>query len=381
MEVYDPIHGNIYICETAKKIIDTIEFQRLRNIKQLGCCYYVFPGASHNRFEHSIGVYHLAKKYIDILNTNKQISEREALCISIAALIHDLGHGPYSHLFDELFSKEKHHEYRSYQLFKQMNSKYELGFTDKEVLFIKDIIHPENITDTKKYLYQIVSNNNGIDVDRFDYINRDIHMIGLNYGIEYERIMKHSKIENNNIIYSEKVKNVIENFFRTRFLMYQEVYNHRTVRCIEYMMKEYITSLDKCLSIQEIIETDNWNKFIEITDSIIDYPPSLCEDISKEILHNIKTRRIYKLAGELVVSTNELFDDIPSEVTNNIIIDKVSIKYYGKEKCQFYTDRCIINKETFSNNDLFIIAVYYKQEYCQGDIPFKIFREIVKYIN
>ena len=67
MEIYDPIHGLIEIDETAKKIIDTVEFQRLRNIKQLGCCYYVFPGSSHNRFEHSIGVYHLTKLYIECL--------------------------------------------------------------------------------------------------------------------------------------------------------------------------------------------------------------------------------------------------------------------------------------------------------------------------
>ena len=108
MEIYDIIHGNIIISPLAKKIIDTEEFQRLRNIKQLGCCNFVFPSATHTRFEHSIGVYHLSCKYIDILNRKKvYYNETERKCITLAALIHDLGHGPYSHLFDELFEKRK----------------------------------------------------------------------------------------------------------------------------------------------------------------------------------------------------------------------------------------------------------------------------------
>ena len=108
MEIYDPLHGIIEIDELSKRIINTEEFQRLRNIKQLGCCYYVFPGASHNRFEHSLGVYHLAKKYIEILNIdNEFFNESEKRCVKTAALIHDIGHGPFSHLFDDLLPEEK----------------------------------------------------------------------------------------------------------------------------------------------------------------------------------------------------------------------------------------------------------------------------------
>ena len=96
-----------------------------------------------------------------------------------------------------------------------MNKKYKLGFNEKEIENIIHFIYPKNISiDPKeKYKYQIISNKNGIDVDRFDYLMRDIKMTGLNYGIEYERIMNHSRIENNEIIYSEKVKTNIEEFF------------------------------------------------------------------------------------------------------------------------------------------------------------------------
>ena len=110
MDIYDSIHGIIVIDDFIKKIIDTEEFQRLRNIKQLGYCYFVFPGASHNRFEHSIGVYHLTKEYICHLNKeNEHINHYEKKILLISALIHDLGHGPFSHLFDDIVNKEKFH--------------------------------------------------------------------------------------------------------------------------------------------------------------------------------------------------------------------------------------------------------------------------------
>ena len=302
MEIYDIIHGNIVIEGLAQKIIDTEEFQRLRNIKQLGCCNFVFPGAVHTRFEHSIGVYHLAKKYIDILNKKKEyFTPREKECISIAGLIHDIGHGPYSHLFDELFSKDKNHEYRSGELFKRMNEKYKLGFNPDEIQSIIHFIYPKNVSinPEEKYKYQIISNNNGIDVDRFDYLMRDIKMTGLNYGIEYERIMNHSRIENNEIIYSEKVKTNIDEFFRIRFIMYKEVYNHRTVRGIEFMMKDFIKIFSGLHSIDDVIQKDQWDKFIQLNDSII-YQHNLNEGLQsdeikmKEIIHNIMTRSIYK---------------------------------------------------------------------------------------
>ena len=204
MDVFDSVHGQIYISPKAKNIIDTKEFQRLRDIKQLGAIYQVFIGASHNRFEHSIGVYHLARCYMDILNKNfTYFSEKEYELISIGALIHDIGHGPYSHLFDSYIKINKH-EYRSIELFRYMNSKYNLGFTSIEFDFIHKVIYPKCIYDDKKYLYQIVSNSNGIDVDRIDYIIRDTKMTGLNYGVEYERIMNSTIIHDNELKYDIK---------------------------------------------------------------------------------------------------------------------------------------------------------------------------------
>ena len=371
MEIYDIIHGNITIDPLAKRIIDTEEFQRLRNIKQLGCCNYVFPSASHTRFEHSIGVYHLACKYIDILNKETEYyTSTERKCIQIAALVHDLGHGPYSHLFDDLFTEEKNHEYRSIQIFKHIDKKYNFGFTDEEVEMISMIINPINIPQEKKYIYQIVSNPNGIDVDRFDYIMRDIKMTGLNYGIEYERIMNHSKIIENEIVFSEKVKTNIDDFFRIRFIMHKDVYNHRTVRGIEFMMKDYIQTFDEVFNISDIIINDNWSIFIRLNDGMINLSFMKKDLISDEkvekskhmdrIIENIHRRRIYKSVGEIITDSKINIDGYDK---SRLIIDTIRLSYYGKEKCKYIQERNSINKSlTIENSAKYVTSVYYKTE-------------------
>lgn len=400
MEIYDFIHGNIIIDDLAKRIINTEEFQRLRSIKQLGCCNYVFPSAVHTRFEHSLGVYHLSKKYIQILNTDGQFTEEDIKCITIGALIHDIGHGPYSHLFDEIIDIDKNHEYRSIELLNYMNKKYGLELLKNDINTIKEIIYPKNIESIKKrkYIYQIVSNNNGIDVDRFDYIMRDIKMTGLNYGIEYERIMNHSKIVNGEIVYSEKVKTSIDEFFRIRFIMYKEVYNHHTVRAIEYMMKDFIKGMDKIMCIKNMVESEDWEGFIRLNDSIIDsiyhykkminhihvrelWPDFLSygecnfwkvsgndasqnkiEYIDKliELIHNIRIRNIYKSVGEIISDSKIELDGYNTE---HIIVDSVKLSHNGKVKCKYIQNRETVNKSlTIQNKDQYVTTIYYKAE-------------------
>lgn len=362
MEIFDIIHGPIKICQDAKRIIDTPEYQRLRNIKQLGCVSYVFPCATHTRFEHSIGVYHLAKKYMDILNNN-YFTKIEYKLISIAALIHDLGHGPFSHLFDD-FVGGKNHEYRSIELFKFMNTKYNLGYSEDNINFIKDVIEPHNIElKEKKYCYQIVSNKNGIDVDRMDYIMRDTKMTGLNYGVEYERIMNNSIIHNSEIYFSNKAQVPIEDFLRIRFILHTEIYNHQTVRSIEYMIKEIFEIIEPEFNIKDCINTNNWEEFILYTDNLLDtiniYDTGINIQNAKKILNDIKTRNIYKLIGEIIHNKDFKID----VQLNDIIIDHSKVKYYSEEKPKYISD-----KNTFKtfNNDLnqdhYILKIFAKDK-------------------
>lgn len=397
MEVYDIIHGYIDIDQLAKRIIETEEFQRLREIKQLGCCNQVFPSAIHTRFEHSLGVYHLSKKYIQILNRNGEFNEEDIKCITVGALIHDIGHGPYSHLFDEVVNND--HEYRSIGLLKHMNKKYNLEFNDNELQKIENIINPPTSLDRdsdKKYIYQIVSNKTGVDIDRFDYILRDLKMTGLNYGIEYERIMNNTFIKDGELIYSEKVKTSIEEFFRIRFIMHKEVYNHRTVRSIEYMMKEFITRLGYEIDLSQIIDENQWDKFIQLTDSIINiiphrwllrqdreaWPPRAQAsawggggrwDNIQMIIKNIKIRNIYKCIGELITNYRP---EIKEETTDNVIIDIVKLSYYGKEECPYIKERNAIDTTPKKMiEDKYVTNIYYKEDKDEANTLFNKIKE------
>ena len=361
MEIFDPIHGSISICNRAKRIIDTHEFQRLRNIKQLGCCYYIFQGASHNRFEHSIGVYHLAQKYISILNNGKLFTEHTTMLIAISALIHDIGHGPYSHLFDEFTNSE--HEERSIEIFKYMNKKYELEYTIEDIEFISNTINPsKKYTKYPEYNFQIVSNPNGIDVDRMDYIMRDTFMIGLNYGIECNRIMNGSKIIDNSIQYSQKVFTPIEDFYRIRNILYKEVYNHHAVRSIEYMIKGILYTIDPLFRINETIVSKTWDTFITYTDSICDsillYKDLISNNniITKAIndIQRIKKRDIIKLYGEIMT------EDPLNITTTSCIIDTICISYYNKIKPIFYNEeKKRFKRELTDYKPIIINRLYY----------------------
>jgi len=349
MKIFDSIHGYIDIDPLAKKIIDTIEFQRLRDIKQLGLCYYVFPGASHNRFEHSIGVYYLSKKYMEILG-REYFNDKQFKLISIAALIHDIGHGPFSHLFDELTNSN--HEERSIDIFSKMNDKYDLSLSPDDLEFIHKVIYPTK--ECNHYLYQIVSNVNGIDVDRMDYIMRDIKMIGLNYGIEYQKIMKSSKIIDNNIKYSITAETSIDDYYRTRYILYKDIYNHKTVRSIEYMLKNALNKSNEMNHIIEIINKNLLDEFILITDNFIDklYRDDNETKEFKSIINNIFTRNLYKFYGEIIIDYK-----LPNySILPNIILDETVISYYSDILPEFYNN---IRIQQHSN----IIKYKIKKEY------------------
>ena len=353
------IHGNIHLCKLASKIVDTEEFQRLRNIKQLGCVSYIFPTAVHTRFEHSLGVYHLSKIYMKILNKfHMNFNRTEYALISIAALIHDLGHGPYSHLYDD-WQNICNHEYRSIEIFKMMNKKYNFGLSEKNIQFIYNVIDPKFLNEKKPYLFQIVSNKSGIDVDRIDYMMRDCKNLGLAYGIEYLKIMNNSGIEHGEIVYNSKARLPIDDFLRTRFLLYREIYNHKTVVSIEMGIKEIFEELDEYFNIRTCLEQGDWKKFVSMDDNIISFltlmPFSVLLDKSQRILKDIKSRNIYKLVGE-VISDKEL--DIVSE-KEDVIISKRQIKYYSEEKPKFIKNEQVkILKSDENNCDEYITRIY-----------------------
>ena len=317
--IYDPIHSYIKFSGNCIKIIDSITFKRLQSIKQLGACYYVFPGATHNRFEHSLGVAHLSEKMIINLKNNQpelKITDKEIELIKIAALCHDLGHGPFSHAFDrellpiilkDSYNEVEHdHEIRSGMLVEYIVKTEELDITDEELIFIKTCINPNKDLISKierPFLYEIVANPfNGIDVDKFDYIKRDNYNLGLDYSFNSDRLISEARVINGHICFPEKLAESIFQMFQNRYILHRQIYNHPVVKSIEYMIVDSLIKSEGVLKLSEKIFDET---FINITDHIMYLIEiSNTEEFkeSREILDNIKLRKLYKFHEEFQVS-------------------------------------------------------------------------------
>ena len=281
------IHGSIRVSPLALRIINTPEFQRTRHIKQLGLCYYVYPAATHNRFAHALGVYHLAGKVIENLRLNypsklydipeyggkTMLTSHISEMIKIAGLCHDIGHGPFSHIFDDVLlknstSENKTHEKRS-KLIIEMICKRDLSdvISDSDINFIQNIIDPdEKCTGA---IYQIISNHlNGIDVDKFDYLARDPYTLNLCDRFDHMRLISEIIIDNNgNIAYPKHSSMDVVQMFYTRYTMHKKVYSHKTVKLLECMLTDIFKKIDPIFNLSEYIE--DMSKFCKLTDDSI----------------------------------------------------------------------------------------------------------------
>jgi deoxynucleoside triphosphate triphosphohydrolase SAMHD1 len=221
----DPIHGAFRLCGAAIQVIDTPQFQRLRRLKQLGLNYLIFPGASHNRFEHSLGVAHLASKFSHQIWRSHapedvgQLRPRDLRIVELAGLCHDLGHGPFSHVFERQFLQERcgvvgwHHEDMSAKMLDHIidsnNLDTEKFFPEDDVRRIKAMItaghgaqaddgfqsHGSNANDGPRWLTEVVANGrSGIDVDKFDYLARDSAYSGVKVACDFSRIMQFARV-------------------------------------------------------------------------------------------------------------------------------------------------------------------------------------------
>lgn len=229
----DPVHGFITI--PHELIFDVLEhpyFQRLRRIKQLGLSDYVYPGAIHTRFHHALGAFHLMRKALSILRIKGiKITEEEELATGIAILLHDIGHGPFSHTLETSLLHRVRHESLSKIYMQRLNE----HFKGKLNLAI-EIFEGRY---KKKFLHQLVSSQ--LDMDRLDYLTRDSFFTGVNEGnIAYERIIEMMNVVNDEIVIEQKGIYSIENFIVARRLMYWQVYLHKTVLCVEQMLVKAI---------------------------------------------------------------------------------------------------------------------------------------------
>lgn len=314
--VNDPVFGFINIrSELVYDLIEHPYFQRLRRIKQLGLSYMVYPGANHTRFEHALGALHLMRSAIGILKMKGQeISDEEADAVTIAILLHDIGHGPFSHVLESTIVTDVSHERISILLMEELNRQFN-GKLDLAIRIFTDQ-YPRH------FLHQLVSSQ--LDMDRLDYLSRDSFFSGVSEGvIGSERIIKMLNVKNDELVVEYKGIYSVENFLIARRLMYWQVYLHKTVLSAEYLLINTLTrARELALQNVDLFATPVFKAFLTHKISLDDF------------VHNrpIDDRPAMELFTSL--------DD------NDII---ASIKEWQShpDKILSYLSRCIINRRLF----------------------------------
>ncbi|RIB16911.1 hypothetical protein C2G38_2246724 [Gigaspora rosea] len=391
--INDPIHGYMTFKKWAVEFIDTEEFQRLRDIKQLGASYYVFPGACHNRFEHSLGTAHLAytltKKLYEQEGISKQDKDLE--CVTLAALCHDLGHGPFSHVFDhevipELGKVLNHgkikwkHEDASEMMLDHLYESpkppsIELGTDDLD--FIKALIRgDQKKSDRSPYLFDIVSNSrNSIDVDKFDYLARDCYYLGRKSLFDSSRLMKFAYVKDDQIMYYHKECVNIYEMFHTRYFLHKRIYNHRVTRAINFMIRDALVKANSKYHFEEIIKDPEL--YIKLNDSIlyeIEYSNQTELEDSRKIVKRIRQRKLYKFVNECLIPKNR--KGITKENLN-----ECKIANYGKnlKEEDIIVDWQDLNYAKGENNPVEAVK-FYKKNYKKKLEVIKLEPDEIRYL-
>jgi len=231
--INDPVYGFITIDHPLLlEIISHPYYQRLRRIHQMAFAHLVYPGAVHTRLQHSLGAYHLMHAALsELKGKGFEITAEEDLGARIAILLHDIGHGPFSHALENEMIRGIGHESISILIMNELNKAF--GGQLAMALTIFNNSYP------KRFLHQLVSGQ--LDVDRMDYLNRDSFFTGVSEGvIGYDRIIKMLTVERDELMVEEKAIYSIEKFLVSRRLMYWQVYLHKTVLCAEKMLVQII---------------------------------------------------------------------------------------------------------------------------------------------
>ncbi|AIF69943.1 nucleotidyltransferase [Palaeococcus pacificus DY20341] len=300
--IHDPLHGSMKVKGLILDLIKTPEFQRLRGIRQLGMAYLVFPGANHSRFEHSLGTYYVAKRLGEEIGLN----EEEKLLLQASALLHDIGHGPFSHTFEQIYQ----HYVKEYDHMRLGQSIIlgNIDIIDGEVESRKLIpevleeygIKPQEVAALllgkyeKRYLGQMLHGD--VDVDQLDYLMRDAHYTGVAHGIvDFERILKTLRIYNDELVVDEKGIEAIEGMMVARALMYSRVYFHHTVKIAEGMLTRALEFALEEGHLWEFWKMNDCRVIIELED---------LEGYPSEIVKRVKYRDLFKAA--VLASADEL---------------------------------------------------------------------------
>ena len=344
--IRDSVYGDISLSKFETQVMDMPQFQRIRRIKQLGLISLIYPGANHTRFEHCIGTMNLASK----LGNELDLSEDEVDLVRISGLLHDIGHGPFSHVSEGVLSFP-HEELTEYVIEKtSMHDLLDEKFNTKDII---EIIHGEG------HLGPIISGE--LDVDRMDYLLRDSHNTGVAYGvIDYERIISNLQL-NDGLVLDIKGVQAAEGALVSRYFMYPSVYQHHTTRIVNSMFRR---ALKREIDSGKINEKDMYkyddsdiiSLFRQSDDEIVrDFINRLDNRIiPKRVktirLNNFKTpEKIYKIKQEtLRKAEEEIAEDFDMD-KNYVFINIAEYPRFDEMKTQVNVDERLYPLTEISN--------------------------------
>ncbi|PMB74343.1 hypothetical protein C0199_00070 [Candidatus Bathyarchaeota archaeon] len=294
-EIKDPVHGYVYITEDEKEIIDSYSVQRLRRLRQLAGAEYVYPGANHTRFEHSIGVMYLAGKVAENPNISQMISEDEAGAVRIAGLLHDVGHGPFSHVFEHLLTKKlnKTHEDITAWIIKHSELKDLLGSFGYKAEDIAELAVGSLSMRGKAFLNQIIRSS--IDVDKLDFVVRDTYHTGAEYGfVDVFRLIHTFDVLDGNLAVDIGALSTLESFIIARIESFKSIYFHRVGRAAQIMLATALEKADEELGLSAFKTPE---EYLAMDDYTVWSMLKNCKK-SSPIIKNLERRKMLKCAYE-----------------------------------------------------------------------------------
>ena len=303
-EIADPIHKYIRFTELEKKIIDSKVFQRLRRIKQLAGAHLVYPAAQHSRFEHSLGTMHLAGLAGEHLFSIGVLDKESIQELRVAALLHDIGHGPFSHLFEEALkvSSNKNHE----SIGAEIICKTELSDILSSFGYSPSVISEISLGNSKvKFKNEIISGS--LSSDLMDYLPRDGFFTGVEYGkVDYNRIINSFRVTNNDSLALDTSSFYsFESMIISRYEMFRAVYFHKTVRSAEVMLLHSLMLSSEILNLSKISLAD----YLKLTDDSILWKISSSpnNEMAKQMISNYLERKLLKCVYERFIRKRDDF--------------------------------------------------------------------------
>ena len=294
-EIKDPVHGYVYITEGEKNLLDTYPMQRLRRLRQLAGSEYVYPGANHTRFEHSIGVMYLAGQALENPHVSQCVNDEEVDICRISALLHDCGHGPFSHVFEHLLLKnldKTHEDLTSWIIEKSevADKLSQMGYNPQEVgkLAVGKLHKPG-----KAFLDQIISS--AVDVDKQDFIVRDTYHTGAEYGfIDVYRLIHALDVLGENLAVELGALSALEAFMIARIESFKSIYFHRVGRAAQIMMA---TAMEKANPELGLTSFKTPEEYLALDDYTVWSALKKCS-ASKGTIGDLEHRRMLKCAYE-----------------------------------------------------------------------------------